>query len=66
MLPFSTRNQLKDALVAIGSGEKDLESIRNILCRMPDFDLQNAFDRLDSKKVKSITSIELLAFLQSN
>lgn len=63
MLPFSSRNQLKDALVAIGSGEKDLESIRNILCRMPDFDLQNAFDRLDSKKVKSITSIELLAFL---
>ncbi len=63
MLPFSTRNQLKDALVAIGSGEKDIESIRNILCRMPDFDLQNAFDRLDSKKVKSITSIELLAFL---
>jgi hypothetical protein len=36
--------------VAIGSGEKDLESIRNILCRMPDFDLQNAFDRFDVNK----------------
>lgn len=66
MLPFSTRNQLKDALVAIGTGEKDLESIRNILCRMPDFDLQIAFDRFDSKKFKFITSVELLAFLISN
>jgi hypothetical protein len=62
MLPFSTRNQLKEALVAIGSGEKDLESIRNIICRMSDFDLQIAFDRLDSKKLKFISSIELLPF----
>ena len=66
MLPFSTRNQLKDALVAIGSGEKDLESIRNILCRMPDFDLQISFDRLDTRKFKFITSIEILAFLKAN
>ena len=66
MLGYDSERRLRDLLVAVGDGERDLEAARTRLCAIPDFDLRGAFERADRDASASITSLEVLNFLRDN
>ena len=47
MLGYESERRLKNLLVAVGDGERDLEGARQRLCSIRDFAPHSAFQRLD-------------------
>jgi hypothetical protein len=47
MLGYESERRLKNLLVAVGDGERDLEAARQRLCSIRDFAPHAAFQRLD-------------------
>jgi hypothetical protein len=43
MLGYESENRLKNLLVAVGDGERQLESLRQRLCQIRDFAPHSAF-----------------------
>jgi len=66
MLGFGSEQRLRDLLVAVGDGERDLEASRQRLCSIRDFGLHSCFERIDRDCSNAIGSIELVAFLRDN
>jgi len=66
MLTLESERRLKNVLVAIGDGERSLESSRQSLCRIADFAPLSAHERLDRDATGNLSSQEILAFLRDN
>ena len=66
MLGYESERRLKNFLVAVGDGERDLELSRQRLCNIPDFAPHAAFQRLDRDYSLQISSRELSNFLRDN
>jgi len=66
MLGYDSERRLRNLLVAVGEGERDLEAARTRLCAIPDFSLHAAFERVDRDASASITSFELINFFRDN
>ena len=47
MLGYESERRLKNLLICLGDGERDLENARKKLCIIPDFALHSAFQRID-------------------
>ena len=47
MLGYESERRLKNLLVAVGDGERDLEAARQRLCNIRDFAPHSAFERID-------------------
>jgi hypothetical protein len=47
MLGYESERRLKNFLVAVGDGERALESSRQRLCSIRDFAPHSAFERID-------------------
>ena len=63
-LGFESERRLKDLLVAVGDGERNLEGARQRLCSIRDFAPHSAFQRFDRDGNGYVTSIEVLNFLR--
>lgn len=66
MLGYESERRLKNFLVAVGDGERDLELARQRLCNIPDFAPHAAFQRLDRDYSLQISSRELGNLLRDN
>ena len=66
MLTLESERRLKNVLVAIGDGERSLESSRQALCRIVDFAPLSAHERLDRDCTGNLSSLEILNFLRDN
>jgi hypothetical protein len=66
MLGYESERRLRNLLIAVGEGERDLEAARTRLCAIPDFDLRGAYERVDRDASAAITSLELLNFFRDN
>ena len=66
MLGYESERRLKNFLVAVGDGERDLELARQRLCNISDFAPHAAFQRLDRDYSLQISSRELGNFLRDN
>ena len=66
MLGYESERRLKNFLVAVGDGERDLELARQRLSNIPDFAPHSAFQRIDRDYTLQITSRELANFLRDN
>jgi len=66
MLGYESENRLKNLLVAVGDGERQLESLRQRLCQIRDFAPHSAFQRIDRDARGRFGSFELLAFLKDH
>jgi hypothetical protein len=64
MLGYQTERILKDFLVAVGDGERQLEGARSRLCSIRDFAPHSAFQRMDRDCSGSVSSRELITFLR--
>ena len=66
MLGYESERRLKNFLVAVGDGERELEFARSRLCSISDFAPHSAFQRLDRDYSNSISSREIVNFLRDN
>jgi len=66
MLGYESERRLKNFLVAVGDGERDLENARARLCNIRDFAPNSAFQRIDRDYCGQIDSRELCNFLRDN
>lgn len=66
MLCYDSEHRLKNLLVAVGDGERTLESLRQRLCQIRDFAPHSAFQRIDRDASGRISSCELLNFLRDH
>jgi len=66
MLGYESERRLKNFLVAVGDGERDLELARQRLCSISDFAPHASFQRLDRDYSLQISSRELGNFLRDN
>ena len=66
MLGYESENKLKNLLVAVGDGERALESSRQRICSIRDFAPHSAFQRFDRDSNAFITSLEVLTFLRDH
>ena len=66
MLGYESERRLKNLLVAVGDGERDLEAARQRLCEIRDFAPMSAFERFDRDMNGQITSFEIINFLRDN
>jgi hypothetical protein len=66
MLCLETDRKLKNLLLGVGEGEKDLEIARQKLCQIKDFSPKDAFDRLDRLKTGYLTQNEFVNFFRDN
>jgi len=66
MLSFDSEHRLANLLVAVGDGERKLESLRQRLCLIRDFAPHSAFQRIDRDATGRIKSVELLNFLRDH
>ena len=64
MLGYQSERILKDFLVAVGSGERQLEGSRSRLCSIRDFAPNSAFQRMDRDCSGSVSGRELNEFLR--
>lgn len=64
MLSCASEHSLKSLLIAVGQGERTLESLRQRLCRICDFAPHSAFQRIDRDGCGRIYSRDLLNFLK--
>ena len=61
---YNTERTLKDFLVAVGDGERQLESARQRLCQIRDFAPNSAFQRIDRNCSGNVSSREFGDFLR--
>ena len=66
MLGHESERRLKEVLVAVSDGERDLEYARQRLCGIRDFAPYSAFQRINRDMNDFINSFELLNFLRDN
>ena len=66
MLGYESERRLKDIMVAVGDGERELEVARQRLCNIRDFAPNSGFQRIDRNLSDFISSFELLNFLRDN
>ena len=66
MLGYESERRLKNFLVAVGDGERELEHARTRLCSISDFAPHSAFQRLDRDYSLQISSREFAEFLREN
>lgn len=66
MLGFESERRLKNLLVAVCEGERDIEVARQRLCSIVDFALHSAFQRVDRSCSANISSHEIVNFLRDN
>jgi hypothetical protein len=66
MLGYESERRLKNFLVAVGDGERDLENARARLCNIRDFAPNSAFQRLDRDYSGYVTAREICNFLRDN
>ena len=66
MLGYESERRLKNLLVGVGDGERDLEAARQRLCSIRDFALHSAFERLDRDCSNWLSSREIVNFLRDN
>jgi Ca2+-binding EF-hand superfamily protein len=66
MLSYEGERRLRNFLVAVGDGERDLEFARARLCSISDFVPRAAFQRVDRNASGTVDSIELVNYLNSN
>jgi Ca2+-binding EF-hand superfamily protein len=66
MLGYESERRLKNLLVAVGDGERDLEGARQRLCSIRDFAPHSAFQRLDRDYSANIGSNEVINFVRDN
>jgi len=66
MLSRASESTLCQILTTLGKGEKDLEIVRQTLCNMQDFTLQQTFLRFDRNGSKSISPQEIVDFMKDN
>jgi Ca2+-binding EF-hand superfamily protein len=66
MLGYESERRLKNFLVAVGDGERELEHARTRLCSIPDFAPHSSFQRLDRDYSLQICGRELGNFLRDN
>ena len=66
MLGYESERRLKNFLVAVGDGERQLEGSRARLCSIRDFAPHAAFQRFDRDFSGSVSSREVVNFLRDN
>jgi hypothetical protein len=66
MLGYESERRLKNFLVAVGDGERQLEGCRSRLCSIRDFAPHSAFQRMDRDYSGSVSGRELCNFLRDN
>ena len=66
MLGYESERRLKNFLVAVGDGERQLEGARARLCSIRDFAPNAAFQRMDRDYSGSVSSREIVNFLRDN
>lgn len=66
MLGYESERRLKNLLVAVGDGERDIEAARQRLCNIRDFAPHSAFERMDRSMNASVSSLEIINFLRDN
>ena len=66
MLGYESERRLKNFLVAVGDGERQLEGARSRLCTIRDFAPHAAFQRMDRDYSGSVSSREIVNFLRDN
>jgi Ca2+-binding EF-hand superfamily protein len=66
MLGYETETRLKNFLVAVGDGERNLEAARQRMCTIRDFAPHSAFQRIDRDGSGAVDSHELCAFLRDH
>lgn len=66
MLGYATESKLKNLLVALANGEREIEASRQKLARFTNFTLLSAFERIDRSMSNHITSNDILKFLRDN
>jgi Ca2+-binding EF-hand superfamily protein len=64
MIGYDTSRKLKDFLVAVGDGERQLEAARSRLCQIRDFAPNSAFQRMDRNCSGNVSSREFGEFLR--
>lgn len=64
MLGHESERRLKEVLVAVQDGERDLELSRQRLCEIRDFAPHSAFQRMDRDLNNFLNSFELFNFLR--
>jgi len=66
MLGYESERRLKNLLVAVGDGERELEAARQRLCSIRDFAPLSAFERFDRDMTGFVASYEIVNFLRDN
>ena len=66
MLGYESERRLKNLLVAVGDGERDLEAARQRLCNIRDFAPHSAFERLDRDFSGFLSPNEIVNYLRDN
>ena len=66
MLSYEGERRMKNFLVAVGDGERDLEYARSRLCSIGDFVPRAAHQRVDRNSSGTVDSLELVSFLKDN
>jgi len=64
MLGPESERRLKNLLVAVGDGERGLESARASLCNIRDFAPLSGFERIDRNGSRAVDGGELCNFLR--
>ncbi len=66
MLSYETEHRLKNLLLAVGDGERTLESLRQRLCTIRDFAPHSAFQRMDRDASGRINGSEIINYLRDH
>jgi Ca2+-binding EF-hand superfamily protein len=66
MLGLESQRRLKNFLIAVCQGEKEIEVARKYLANLPDFVPKTAFERIDRDNYGDITELEIMDFLHDN
>lgn len=66
VLGFASENKLKNFLVDLAKGEREIEATRQKLASFAEFTLISAFERIDRRGRNAITSSDILHFLRDN
>jgi Ca2+-binding EF-hand superfamily protein len=65
-LSHESEHRLKNLLIAVGDGERNLEASRQRLCQIRTFAPHSAFQRIDRDACARIRSHDLLNFLRDH
>ena len=66
MLGYESERRLRDLLMTISDGEREIEFSRQRLCNIRDFSPHAAFQRIGRDLTDFLTPLELLMFLNDN